>query len=55
MLADKCLEILKENETKFSGGVAEIIHARAKAVKGLTELVHGNIQSGTAATGKDVL
>ncbi|PON90834.1 hypothetical protein TorRG33x02_134720 [Trema orientale] len=45
VLADKCLEILRENETKFDGGVGEIVRARAKAVTGLVELVHGNIRS----------
>lgn len=47
MLADKCLELLGENEPGSSGRVAEEIHARAKAVKGLVELVHGHFQSGT--------
>ncbi|XP_024028591.1 uncharacterized protein LOC21392795 isoform X2 [Morus notabilis] len=45
VLADKCLEILGQNELESSGEGGEIIRARAKAVKGLVELVHGNIQS----------
>lgn len=48
MLADKCLELLGKNEPGFSGKGAEVIHARAKAVKGLVELVHGHCQSGTS-------
>lgn len=47
MLADKCLEHLGENEPAFSDRVAEVIHARAKAVKGLVEFVHGRFHSGT--------
>lgn len=45
MLADKCLIILGQNEHKLSGRGGEVIRARANAVKGLVELVHGDIQS----------
>ncbi|KAF3449158.1 hypothetical protein FNV43_RR09886 [Rhamnella rubrinervis] len=45
VLADKCLELFGENEPGFSDGVAEVIHPRAKAVKGLVELVHGHFHS----------
>ncbi|KAM6550947.1 hypothetical protein CsatB_000755 [Cannabis sativa] len=45
MVADKCLDILGENGTQFSRGVNEVLIARAKAAKGLNELVCGNIQS----------
>lgn len=54
MLADKCLEILGQNELESSGEGGEIIRARAKAVKGLVELVHGNIQSGSSNAAKEV-
>lgn len=48
MLADKCLELLVKNKPGSNGGDSEVIHARARAVKGLVELVHGNTVSGTA-------
>ncbi|XP_050115302.1 uncharacterized protein LOC126593308 [Malus sylvestris] len=43
VLADKCLELLENNEPGSNGG--DFINARAKAVKGLVELVHGNTAS----------
>ncbi|KAL5549858.1 hypothetical protein UlMin_000034 [Ulmus minor] len=45
VLADKCLEILAKNEPELCGDGAEVVHARAKAVKGLVELVQGNMES----------
>ncbi|XP_062095587.1 uncharacterized protein LOC133801403 [Humulus lupulus] len=45
VVADKCLDILGENGTQFASGVSEVLSARAKAAKGLNELVCGNIQS----------
>ncbi|XP_060674402.1 uncharacterized protein LOC132804269 [Ziziphus jujuba] len=45
VLADKCLELLEENEPGFSSKGADVIHTRAKAVKGLVELVRGHCQS----------
>ncbi|BFG36226.1 hypothetical protein CerSpe_225000 [Prunus speciosa] len=45
VLADKCLELLVKNEPGSNGGDSEVIHARARAVKGLVELVHGNTVS----------
>ncbi|CAN6576308.1 unnamed protein product [Malus baccata var. baccata] len=43
VLADKCLELLENNEPGSNGG--DFINAHAKAVKGLVELVHGNTAS----------
>lgn len=48
MLADKCLELLEINKSETGGGGYGVISSRAKAVKGLVELVHGNLESGTA-------
>ncbi|VVA28724.1 PREDICTED: LOC110642886 isoform [Prunus dulcis] len=45
VLADKFLELLVKNEPGSNGGDSEVIHARARAVKGLVELVHGNTVS----------
>ncbi|BBH06167.1 Tetratricopeptide repeat-like superfamily protein [Prunus dulcis] len=45
VLADKFLELLVKNEPGSNGGDSEVIHARARAVKGLVELVHGNTLS----------
>lgn len=45
MLADKCLELLGKDEHDTAGGV-EVANARAKAVKGLVDLVCGNLGSG---------
>lgn len=46
MLADKCLELLDKDGSKGNGGSKESVVARAKAVKGLVELVSGNLESG---------
>ena len=54
MLADKCLIILGQNEHKLSGRGGEVIRARANAVKGLVELVHGDIQSGSTGIREEV-
>ncbi|XP_048439595.1 uncharacterized protein LOC103930936 isoform X1 [Pyrus x bretschneideri] len=43
VLADKCLELLENNEPGSNGG--DFINTRARAVKGLVELVHGNTAS----------
>lgn len=39
--------MLQESESEFSGDGGDALHARAKAIKGLVELVLGNVQSGT--------
>ncbi|XP_050213129.1 uncharacterized protein LOC126664665 [Mercurialis annua] len=44
VLADKCLELLEKDEHDTVEGV-DIANARAKAVKGLVELVRGNLES----------
>ncbi|PKI39354.1 hypothetical protein CRG98_040220 [Punica granatum] len=44
VLADKCLELLAEEPIE-SGSAGSMISARAKAVKGLVELVHGDLDS----------
>ncbi|XP_030924883.1 uncharacterized protein LOC115951898 [Quercus lobata] len=43
VIADKCLEVEKE-EPKTGGGNPVVLSARAKAAKGLVELVHGNLE-----------
>lgn len=48
MLADKCLELLGKDERKRTVGEYVVADARAKAVKGLVELVCGNLGSGTS-------
>ncbi|KAJ8754143.1 hypothetical protein K2173_002042 [Erythroxylum novogranatense] len=45
VLANKCLEILESEEFKSSGVDFDVAHARGKAVKGLVELVLGNLES----------
>lgn len=47
MLADKCLELLLEEPIE-SGSIGSRINSRAKAVKGLVELVRGDFDSGRA-------
>ncbi|OMO97238.1 hypothetical protein COLO4_14760 [Corchorus olitorius] len=48
VLADKCLELLDKDDLKRDGGKEKSVIARAKAVKGLVELVSGNLESGNA-------
>ncbi|KAJ9185235.1 hypothetical protein P3X46_004892 [Hevea brasiliensis] len=45
VLADKCLELLGKDEHKRTVGEFVVADARAKAVKGLVELVCGNLGS----------
>lgn len=45
VLADKCLELLGKVELKNSDEDSEVANARAKAIKGLAELVQGNVES----------
>ncbi|KAG8501062.1 hypothetical protein CXB51_003153 [Gossypium anomalum] len=45
VLADKCLEFLHKDDLRSNGGSKESLIARAKAVKGLVELVTGNLES----------
>lgn len=45
MLADKCLEL--SEKTDESGSSSSEGYTRAVAVKGLVELVHGNLGLGT--------
>uniref|UniRef100_A0A6N2MIL7 MalT-like TPR region domain-containing protein n=2 Tax=Salix viminalis TaxID=40686 RepID=A0A6N2MIL7_SALVM len=45
VLADKCLELLGKVDLKNSDEGSEIAIARAKAIKGLTKLVQGNLES----------
>ncbi|KAF3968493.1 hypothetical protein CMV_007622 [Castanea mollissima] len=43
VIADKCLKLV-EKEPKTGGGNPVVLSARAKAAKGLVELVHGNLE-----------
>ncbi|XVF55244.1 hypothetical protein PTKIN_Ptkin06aG0021600 [Pterospermum kingtungense] len=45
VIADKCLELLDKDDSKRNGGSKASVVARAKAVKGLVELVSGNLES----------
>ncbi|XP_012441739.1 uncharacterized protein LOC105766706 isoform X3 [Gossypium raimondii] len=45
VLADKCLDFLHKDDLRSNGGSKESLIARAKAVKGLVELVTGNLES----------
>ncbi|XP_052485402.1 uncharacterized protein LOC105766706 isoform X5 [Gossypium raimondii] len=42
---DKCLDFLHKDDLRSNGGSKESLIARAKAVKGLVELVTGNLES----------
>ncbi|KAK4582074.1 hypothetical protein RGQ29_025302 [Quercus rubra] len=44
VIADKCLELVEKEEPKTGGGNPVVLSARAKAAKGLVELVHGNLE-----------
>ena len=46
VIADKCLELVEKEEPKTGGGNPVVLSARAKAAKGLVELVHGNLELG---------
>ncbi|KAK6290478.1 hypothetical protein POUND7_002019 [Theobroma cacao] len=48
VLTDKCLELLDKDDLKRNSGSKEFVVARAKAVKGLVELVNGNLESATS-------
>jgi hypothetical protein len=50
VLADKCLELLGKVELKNSDEGSEVASARAKGIKGLAELVQGNLESGSRKT-----
>ncbi|XWS59843.1 hypothetical protein CRYUN_Cryun08bG0156800 [Craigia yunnanensis] len=45
VLADKCLELLDIDDLQSNGWRKESVVARSKAVKGLVELVSGNLES----------
>ncbi|XWS67101.1 hypothetical protein CRYUN_Cryun05aG0257900 [Craigia yunnanensis] len=45
VLADKYFELLDKDDLKSNGGSKESVIARAKAMKGLVELVSGNLES----------
>ncbi|XP_031276890.1 uncharacterized protein LOC116135332 [Pistacia vera] len=45
VVADKCLEVLGKCKPESDGGDYAAVRSRAKAVKGLIELVHGNVES----------
>ncbi|XP_016738499.1 uncharacterized protein [Gossypium hirsutum] len=45
VLADKCLDFLHKDDLRSNGGSKESLIVRAKAVKGLVELVTGNLES----------
>ncbi|KAI9116095.1 hypothetical protein K1719_013025 [Acacia pycnantha] len=48
VLADKCLELMGKHEAGSDEKDFETLNIRAKAVKGLVELVHGNLESAEA-------
>ncbi|KAJ8532919.1 hypothetical protein K7X08_015808 [Anisodus acutangulus] len=43
--ADMCLQLLETIRLEIGGGGSEFLEARAKALKGLVELVRGNVES----------
>ncbi|KAM3325495.1 putative protein isoform X1 [Capsicum chacoense] len=43
--ADMCLQLLESIRLEIGGGGSDILETRAKALKGLVELVHGNVES----------
>ncbi|XP_044494759.1 uncharacterized protein LOC123217709 isoform X2 [Mangifera indica] len=45
VVADKFLEVLRKQKPESSGGDYAAVNSRANAVKGLVELVHGDIES----------
>ncbi|KAF7825640.1 Tetratricopeptide repeat (TPR)-like superfamily protein, putative isoform 1 [Senna tora] len=45
VLADKCLELIEKHEAGCSDKDFEALNVRANAVKGLVELVNGNLES----------
>lgn len=46
MLADICIQLLDAIKLEFGSGYASrVLESRAKAVKGLVELVRGNLES----------
>ncbi|KAL3717150.1 hypothetical protein ACJRO7_008691 [Eucalyptus globulus] len=45
VVADKCLKLLEKESVQTAGSGSSIINARAKAAKGLVELVLGSFQS----------
>lgn len=47
MLTDKCLELTEKHEAGSCDKDFKALNVRAKAVKGLVELVNGNLDSGT--------
>lgn len=47
-----CLQLLETIRLEIGGGRSEILEARAKALKGLAELVHGNVESGEKYSGQ---
>lgn len=47
-----CLQLLETIRLEIGGGGADILEARAKALKGLVELVHGNVESGVTYSGQ---
>lgn len=48
MLADQCLELMEKQEAGCNEKDFNALHVRAKAVKGLVELVNDNLESGTS-------
>lgn len=50
--ADMCLQLLESIRLEIGGGGSDILETRAKALKGLVELVHGNVESGEKYSGQ---
>lgn len=46
MVADKCLELARKYAPSSGGGDYAVVDARAKALKGLAEIVQGNVEAG---------
>lgn len=50
MLADKCVQLLGNDTADIGNGFgSKVLNVRAKALKGLVELVHGNLESGMSS------
>ncbi|KAK4348497.1 hypothetical protein RND71_031252 [Anisodus tanguticus] len=49
--ADMCLQLLETIRLEIGGGGSDVLGARAKALKGLVELIHGNVESGEKCSG----
>jgi hypothetical protein len=49
VIADKCLELVEKEDAKADVGNPVVLSARAKAAKGMVELVRGNLELGISS------